>query len=76
MATRVKDFIYTHLPYLLLIALALPVLLSQQEIALHLSRSIPQNPNMGIVIGLTNQRIAALLVLTWCAWRILRKRRR
>ncbi|UTW06191.1 hypothetical protein [Pseudomonas benzenivorans] len=70
-----KDFIYTHLPYLLLIALALPVLFSQQEIALHLARSIPHNPNLGITIGLANQRIAALLVLAWCAWRILRKRR-
>jgi hypothetical protein len=71
-----KDFIYTHLPYLLLIALALPVLFNQQEIALHLARAIPHDPNRGIVIGLTNQRIAALLVLTWCTWRILRKRRR
>ena len=71
-----KDFIYAHLSYLLLIALALPVLLSQQEIPLNLNRTIPHNPNVGIVIGLTNQRIAALLVLAWCAWRILRKRRR
>ncbi|MBJ7548600.1 hypothetical protein JHC42_17345 [Pseudomonas sp. OA3] len=71
-----KDFIYAHLPYLLLIALALPVLLSQQEIALNLQRAIPHNPNAGIVIGLANQRIAALLVLAWCAWRIMRKRRR
>lgn len=71
-----KDFIYAHLPYLLLIVLALPVLLSQQEIALNLQRAIPHNPNVGIVIGLTNQRIVALLVLVWCAWRILRKRRR
>ncbi|EZH76714.1 hypothetical protein L0Y47_23460 [Ectopseudomonas composti] len=71
-----KDFIYAHLPYLLLIVLALPVLLSQQEIALNLQRAIPHNPNVGIVIGLTNQRIVALLVLAWCAWRILRKRRR
>ncbi|MDF2075344.1 hypothetical protein P2Q70_12235 [Pseudomonas mendocina] len=71
-----KDFIYAHLPYLLLIVLALPVLLSQQEIALNLQRAIPHNPNAGIVIGLTNQRIVALLVLVWCAWRILRKRRR
>lgn len=71
-----KDFIYTHLPYLLLIVLALPVLLSQQEIALNLQRAIPHNPNVGIVIGLTNQRIVALLLLAWCAWRILRKRRR
>ncbi|QNH07172.1 hypothetical protein HNQ27_06785 [Pseudomonas sp. B11D7D] len=71
-----KDFIYAHLPYLLLIVLALPVLLSQQEIALNLQRAIPHNPNVGIVIGLTNQRIVALLLLAWCAWRILRKRRR
>ena len=71
-----KDFIYAHLPYLLLIVLALPVLLSQPEIALNLQRAIPHNPNAGIVIGLTNQRIVALLVLVWCAWRILRKRRR
>lgn len=71
-----KDFIYAHLPYLLLTVLALPVLLSQQEIALNLQRAIPHNPNAGIVIGLTNQRIVALLVLVWCAWRILRKRRR
>jgi hypothetical protein len=71
-----KDFIYDHLPYLLLTALALPVLFSQQEIAFHLGRAIPHNPNAGIAIGLTNQRIAALLVLAWCAWRILRKRRR
>lgn len=71
-----KDFVYAHLPYLLLIALALPVLLSQQEIALNLQRAIPHNPDAGIVIGLTNQRIVALLVLAWCAWRILRKRRR
>ncbi|PKM27215.1 MAG: hypothetical protein CVV09_01575 [Gammaproteobacteria bacterium HGW-Gammaproteobacteria-13] len=71
-----KDFTYTHLPYLLLIALALPVLFSQQEIALSLNRAIPHNPNAGIVIGLTNQRIVALLVLAWCAWRIMRKRRR
>ena len=71
-----KDFIYAHLPYLLLIALALPVLFSQQEIALNLQRAIPHNPNADIVIGLTNQRIVALLVLAWCAWRILRKRRR
>ena len=39
-----KDFIYAHLPYLLLVALALPVLLSQQEIALTLQRAIPHNP--------------------------------
>jgi hypothetical protein len=71
-----KDFIYAHLPYLLLIVLALPVLFSQQEIPLNLQRAIPHNPNAGIVIGLTNQRIVALLVLVWCAWRILRKRRR
>jgi hypothetical protein len=71
-----KDFIYDHLPYLLLIALALPVLFSQQEIALNLQRAIPHNPNVGVVIGLTNQRIAALLVLAWCAWRMMRKRRR
>lgn len=71
-----KDFIHAHLPYLLLIVLALPVLLSQQEIALNLQRAIPHNPNVGIVIGLTNQRIVALLLLAWCAWRILRKRRR
>ena len=71
-----KDFTYTHLPYLLLIALALPVLFSQQEIALSLNRAIPHNPNAGIVIGLTNQRIVALLVFAWCAWRIMRKRRR
>jgi hypothetical protein len=71
-----KDFIYDHLPYLLLIALALPVLFSQQEIALNLQRAIPHDPNVGVVIGLTNQRIAALLVLAWCAWRMMRKRRR
>lgn len=71
-----KDFIYTHLPYLLLIMLALPVLLSQQEIALNLQRAIPHNPNAGITIELTSQRIVALLVLIWCAWRMMRKRRR
>ena len=71
-----KDFIYTHLPYLLLIALALPALFSQQEIVFHVGRAIPHDPNRGIAIGLTNQRVAALLVLTWCTWRILRKRRR
>ena len=71
-----KDFLYAHLPYLLLIALALPVLFSQQEIALNLQRTIPHNPSTGITIGLANQRIAAMLVLAWCAWRIMRKRRR
>nr|WP_288256058.1 hypothetical protein [uncultured Pseudomonas sp.] len=71
-----KDFLYAHLPYLLLIALALPVLFSQQEIALNLQRAIPHNPSTGITIGLANQRIAAMLVLAWCAWRIMRKRRR
>ncbi|SDP51533.1 hypothetical protein [Ectopseudomonas guguanensis] len=71
-----KDFIYAHLPYLLLIALALPVLFSQQEIPLNLNRTILLEHQQGIVIGLTNQRIVALLVLAWCAWRILRKRRR
>ena len=71
-----KDFLYAHLPYLLLIALALPVLFSQQEIALNLQRAIPHNPSTGITIGLATQRIAAMLVLAWCAWRIMRKRRR
>lgn len=71
-----KDFIYTHLPYLLLGSLALAVLLSEQEIAIRLLRSIPHGPDSSITPGLTGQRIAALLVLAWCAWRILRKSRR
>ncbi|GIZ12563.1 hypothetical protein [Pseudomonas sp. NCCP-436] len=71
-----KDLIYSHLPYLLLGSLALAVLLHDQEIAIRLLRTIPHGPDTSVTPGLTGQRIVALLVLAWCAWRILRKPRR
>ncbi|WP_137974697.1 hypothetical protein [Pseudomonas sp. F(2018)] len=69
-----KRFIYDNLPYLLLSALALALLFSDREIGFGLNRSIREDS--GIVIGLIEQRLLALLVLLFAAWKILIRPRR
>ncbi|WP_394560308.1 hypothetical protein [Aquipseudomonas alcaligenes] len=69
-----KDFIYDNLPYLLLASLALALLLTDREIGFSLNRSIREDS--GIVIGLTEQRVLALVALLFAAWKILLRPRR
>ena len=61
-----KDFIYSNLPYLLLSALALALLFTEQEIGFGLTSRI-MNSSDGISIGLAAQRLIALLTLGFSA---------
>ena len=59
---QLKDFIYGNLPYLLITPLALILLFAEQEIAFGISRNV-MKPSEGLVLGLTEQRLIAALVL-------------
>ncbi|MDD0842246.1 hypothetical protein [Pseudomonas sp. Gutcm_11s] len=69
-----KSFIYDNLPYVLLSAIALALLFTDREIGFGLNRNIREDS--GIVIGLAEQRVLALLVLLFTAWKILMRPRR
>jgi hypothetical protein len=71
-ASPVKDFIYGNLPYLLLIGLALPLLLTEREIGLNLASRINVRESQGLVVGLATQRAIALAALAFAAHRIWR----
>ena len=73
-ATPLKDFIYGNLPYLLLAPLALALLLAEQEIGF--SRGSAINPSSGLVLGLTEQRLVAALVLLFVIRQMWLNRRR
>ena len=71
-----KDFIYANLPYLLLIGLALPLLLTERQIGLDFASRMNVRERPGLLLGLTIQRALALLALLFAAWRILARPRR
>lgn len=64
-----KDFLYDNLPYLLLTPLALALLFTEQEIGLSLSRRVTE-PSAGLTLGLTTQRVIALLILLFSVRRM------
>ncbi|MFG0381886.1 hypothetical protein ACF8C6_13140 [Pseudomonas sp. zbq_18] len=70
-----KDFIYGNLPYLLVAPLALILLFAEKEIAFGVSRSVME-PSRGLVLGLTEQRLVAALVLLFVIRKMWLNRRR
>jgi hypothetical protein len=74
--SSLRDFIYANLPYLLLIGLALPLLLTEREIGLDLASRISVRERPGLLLGLATQRLLALLILLFAAWKILARPRR
>lgn len=65
-----KDFIYGNLPYLLLIGLALPLLLTEQQIGLDLASRFNVRERQGLALDLATQRAIALLALAYAARKI------
>ena len=74
--SSLRGFIYANLPYLLLIGLALPLLLTEREIGLDLASRISVRERPGLLLDLTTQRLLALLILLFAAWKILARPRR
>lgn len=72
---HLKRFIYNNLPYLLLAAIALGLLLTDQQISLGLSRSQILSQR-GVPLSLTGQHLLALAALLFAAWKILARPRR
>ncbi|WP_068827527.1 hypothetical protein [Pseudomonas sp. BMS12] len=70
-----KNFIYDNLPYLLVAPLALLLLFAEKEIAFGVSRSVME-PSRGPVLGLTEQRLVAALVLLLVMRKMWLNRRR
>ena len=70
-----KDFIYGNLPYLLVAPLALILLFAEKEIAFGVSRSVME-PSRGLVLGLTEQRLIAALILLFIIRKMWLNRRR
>ena len=70
-----KNFIYDNLPYLLVAPLALILLFAKKEIAFGVSRSVME-PSRGLVLGLTEQRLVAALVLLLVMRKMWLNRRR
>lgn len=68
-----KDFIYGNLPYLLVAPLALLLLLADKEIAFGLSRNVEST--RGLVLGLTEQRLIAALLLVFTLRKLWRNSR-
>lgn len=71
-----KDFIYSNLPYLLLGALALALILTDKEIGFGLSSRISYRESEGIHIGLTEQRMVGFIAMSYALFRILRRSKR
>jgi hypothetical protein len=74
--SSLRDFIYANLPYLLLIGFALPLLLTEREIGLDIASRMNVRDRPGLLLGLTNQRLLALLILLFAAWKMLARPRR
>ncbi|UUY09152.1 hypothetical protein LRS11_03705 [Pseudomonas sp. J452] len=74
-SSAVKDFIYGNLPYLLVASLALILLLAEKEIAFGISRRVME-PSRGLVLGLTEQRMIAALLLVFAVRKIWLNTRR
>lgn len=74
-SSAVMDFIYGNLPYLLVASLALILLLAEKEIAFGISRSVME-PSRGLVLGLTEQRMIAALILIFAVRKIWLNTRR
>ncbi|MBD9483564.1 hypothetical protein IB229_11310 [Pseudomonas sp. PDM14] len=73
--TPLRDFIYGNLPYFLVVPLALMLLFADKEIAFGISRNVI-DPSRGFVLGLTEQRVIAALVLVFAIRKMWLSRRR
>ena len=71
-----KDFIQANLPYLLLIGIALPLLLTEQQIGLDFASRINVRERPGLLLDLTTQRAIAMAALAFATHRIWLGRRR
>lgn len=71
-----KNFIYNNLPYLLLGALALALILTDKEIGFGLSSRISYRESEGIHIGLMEQRMVGFIVLSYAIFRMFRRSKR
>lgn len=71
-----KNFIYNNLPYLLLAALALALILTDKEMGFGLASKISYRESEGIRIGLVEQRMVGFIALGYAVFRILRRTNR